>query len=29
MHNADVIDLYNRARIGARVTITWSRIATL
>lgn len=29
MHNADVIDLYNRARVGARVTITWSRIASL
>ncbi|MGF1620137.1 MAG: L,D-transpeptidase [Rhodomicrobiaceae bacterium] len=29
MHNADVIDLYNRTRIGARVTITWSRIASL
>ncbi|HEY7644793.1 MAG TPA: L,D-transpeptidase [Hyphomicrobiales bacterium] len=25
MHNADVIDLYNRARIGTRVTVTWSR----
>ena len=25
MHNSDVIDLYNRARIGTRVTVTWSR----
>jgi lipoprotein-anchoring transpeptidase ErfK/SrfK len=25
MLNDDVIDLYNRARIGARVTVTWSR----
>lgn len=28
MHNADVIDLYNRARVGARVTVTWSRFGT-
>jgi lipoprotein-anchoring transpeptidase ErfK/SrfK len=25
MHNADVIDLYERARVGARVTVTWAR----
>jgi lipoprotein-anchoring transpeptidase ErfK/SrfK len=25
MLNEDVVDLYNRARIGARVTVTWSR----
>lgn len=29
MHNAHVIDLYNRAKIGARVTVTWSRFASL
>lgn len=28
MLNEDVIDLYNRARIGARVTVTWSRFQT-
>ena len=28
MHNADVIDLYDRARIGTRVTVTWSRFTT-
>lgn len=28
MHNADVIDLYNRANVGARVTVTWSRFGT-
>jgi lipoprotein-anchoring transpeptidase ErfK/SrfK len=27
MHNSDVIDLYNRANIGARVTVTWSRFS--
>jgi lipoprotein-anchoring transpeptidase ErfK/SrfK len=26
MLNEDVVDLYNRARIGARVTVTWSRM---
>jgi lipoprotein-anchoring transpeptidase ErfK/SrfK len=25
MHNADVVDLYNRANVGARVIVTWSR----
>jgi lipoprotein-anchoring transpeptidase ErfK/SrfK len=25
MHNADVVDLYNRTGVGARVTVTWSR----
>ncbi len=29
MHNADVIDLYNRTGIGTRVTVTWSRYASL
>ena len=29
MHNADVIDLYNRVPVGTRVTVTWSRIASL
>lgn len=28
MHNSHVIDLYNRARIGTRVTVTWSRFAS-
>ncbi|WP_088348126.1 MULTISPECIES: L,D-transpeptidase [Rhodomicrobium] len=28
MHNADVVDLYNRANVGARVTVTWSRFNT-
>lgn len=28
MHNADVIDLYNRAGVGTRVTVTWSRFGT-
>jgi lipoprotein-anchoring transpeptidase ErfK/SrfK len=28
MLNDDVVDLYNRARIGARVTVTWSRFQT-
>ena len=28
MLNEDVVDLYNRARIGARVTVTWSRMQT-
>lgn len=28
MHNNHVIDLYNRTRIGARVTVTWSRFAS-
>lgn len=28
MTNEDVIDLYNRARVGARVTVTWSRFAS-
>jgi lipoprotein-anchoring transpeptidase ErfK/SrfK len=28
MLNEDVIDLYNRARVGARVTVTWSRFQT-
>lgn len=27
MHNADVVDLYKRARIGTRVTVTWSRFS--
>jgi len=29
MHNAHVIDLYNRTRVGARVTVTWKRFASL
>lgn len=29
MHNAHVIDLYNRAKVGTRVTVTWSRFAGL
>ncbi len=28
MLNEDVIDLYNRTRIGARVVVTWSRMRT-
>lgn len=28
MFNADAADLYNRARIGARVTVTWQRFRT-
>ncbi len=28
MHNADVIDLYNRAKIGTRVTVTWNKFST-
>jgi lipoprotein-anchoring transpeptidase ErfK/SrfK len=28
MHNADVVDLYNRAGVGTRVTVTWSRFGT-
>lgn len=28
MHNADVIDLYNRARVGTHVTVTWARFGT-
>ena len=28
MLNDDVVDLYNRAQIGARVTVTWSRFQT-
>jgi lipoprotein-anchoring transpeptidase ErfK/SrfK len=28
MTNEDVIDLYNRARVGARVTVTWSRFSS-
>ena len=28
MHNSDVIDLYNRAKVGTHVTVTWSRFAT-
>ncbi len=28
MHNSDVVDLYERARIGSRVTVTWSRFGT-
>jgi lipoprotein-anchoring transpeptidase ErfK/SrfK len=28
MHNADVVDLYNRAGIGTRVTVTWSRFGS-
>lgn len=28
MHNDDVVDLYNRTRIGMRVTVTWQRMAT-
>ncbi|MBX2806226.1 MAG: L,D-transpeptidase [Hyphomicrobiales bacterium] len=29
MHNSDVIDLYNRTRVGTRVTVTWNRFSTL
>lgn len=29
MHNSDVIDLYNRARVGAKVIVTWKRFRTL
>ncbi len=25
MHNRDVVDLYNRVRVGARVIVTWQR----
>jgi lipoprotein-anchoring transpeptidase ErfK/SrfK len=25
MHNRDVVDLYNRVRVGARVVVTWQR----
>jgi lipoprotein-anchoring transpeptidase ErfK/SrfK len=28
MHNSDVMDLYQRARVGARVTVTWNRFTT-
>jgi lipoprotein-anchoring transpeptidase ErfK/SrfK len=28
MHNADVVDLYDRAGVGTRVTVTWSRFGT-
>jgi lipoprotein-anchoring transpeptidase ErfK/SrfK len=28
MLNDDVVDLYNRARVGTRVTVTWSRFAS-
>lgn len=28
MHNADVIDLYNRTPVGTRVTVTWTRFAS-
>lgn len=28
MHNEDVADLYNRAPIGTRVTVTWARFGT-
>ena len=27
MYNADAIDLYNRARVGARVIVTWNKFA--
>jgi lipoprotein-anchoring transpeptidase ErfK/SrfK len=27
MTNDDVIDLYQRARIGTRVTVTWNRFS--
>jgi lipoprotein-anchoring transpeptidase ErfK/SrfK len=27
MYNSDAIDLYNRARVGARVTVTWDHFA--
>lgn len=29
MHNSDVIDLYNRTRVGAKVIVTWKRYRTL
>jgi len=29
MYNDDVIDLYNRTRIGAKVVITWDRFRTI
>jgi lipoprotein-anchoring transpeptidase ErfK/SrfK len=25
MYNADVADLYRRAKVGAKVTVTWNR----
>lgn len=28
MHNSDVVDLYKRAPVGTRVTVTWSRFKT-
>ena len=28
MHNADVVDLYNRTPIGTKVTVTWSHFTT-
>ncbi|NJM34587.1 MAG: L,D-transpeptidase [Rhodomicrobium sp.] len=28
MHNSDVIDLYERTRLGTRVTVTWNRYST-
>ena len=28
MHNSHVIDLYNKTRVGAKVTATWSRFTT-
>lgn len=27
MYNQDVVDLYNRARVGAKVTVTWQRFS--
>jgi lipoprotein-anchoring transpeptidase ErfK/SrfK len=29
MYNQDVVDLYKRAKVGAKVTVTWNRIHTL
>ncbi len=28
MHNADVVDLYNRAHVGTHVTVTWARFTS-
>jgi lipoprotein-anchoring transpeptidase ErfK/SrfK len=28
MHNSDVIDLYERTRVGTRVTVTWNRYSS-
>ena len=27
MYNQDVIDLYDRVKLGAKVTVTWDRLA--